>query len=331
MESGRTNWKVHVAASAGMDSWSLFAHSGLVITAARNSSFKPSPDYGSNNEVIALDGSAGSVLWSFKPDNPAYNFIGSFVDGPPSLVFSDLFGAPYRVSLCDGSLLWKNARARGDLPSTGGAIVEPSAGRVFVTSNARRSATESVGMVTAYSASDGALLWRYNQSMPANNAPSVGRLKPGSSELSVVVAVGANAGLPNKEADRTGLWSDGTPVAFESKMFALHAATGKPTGWEYTPEVYRKPQAYGDSWPFHICLPDSWSNSAIGADGSVYAGHMSGRIFAIRDADGDGVISEEKGEVSSYFGERCYQGSPGLAPGMLVATPCDGMHVFSAQ
>jgi len=188
----------------------------------------------------------------------------------------------------------------------------------------------TAGRITAYSLADGKLLWQHRVTMPANNAPVVGRLRPGSSRLSVVVALGDNPSFPNPEAERTGYFQNGSPVAWESKILALDADTGNPTGWEYTPEVYRKPQAYGDAFPDHICLPDSWSNAAIGGDGTVYAGHMSGRIFAFRDIDGDGVLSKEKGEVSSYFGGRCYQGSPGLAPGMLVATPCDGVHVFKA-
>jgi len=58
---------------------------------------------------------------------------------------------------------------------------------------------------------------------------------------------------------------------------------------------------------------------------------MSGNVFQIRDANGDGRIDEAAGEVQRFYGGRCYQGSPGIAEGMLVATPCDGMHVFKGQ
>lgn len=246
-------------------------------------------------------------------------------------MFADWLGLPHRLALCDGTLLWRNDQAPGGEMSTGGAIVEPSSGRVFAVANHMVNGSTH-GSVQAYDVTSGALLWQQATTMPTNNAPAVGKLTEGSDRLSVVVATGNNPVPrgPLEQAERTGFWSDGAPVAWDSRILALDAATGAPTGWEYTPETYRKPLSYGDSLGDHLCLPDSWSNAAIGGDGSVYIGHMSGRIFAFHDADRDGVLSADKGEVTSYFGERCYQGSPGLAPGMLVATPCDGLHVFNS-
>lgn len=164
--------------------------------------------------------------------------------------------------------------------------------------------------------------------MPISCAPTLGVLRD-SGGLSLIVAVGASPGVPDKIAEMTGRYADGMPVSWQSQVYALDIFSGFPTGWEFTPANHVKPQAEGDAFPGHLCLPDAWSTGVVDANHTLYIGHMSGSIFAIRDADGDGRISKEAGEVSRYFGRRCYRGSPGVAAGMLVATPCDGMHVFT--
>jgi len=63
--------------------------------------------------------------------------------------------------------------------------------------------------------------------------------------------------------------------------------------------------------------------------GNAKAMQVKKDIFALRDEDGDGRLAA--GEISKYYGGRCYQGSPGIAPGMIVGTPCDGMHVFKPE
>ena len=66
---------------------------------------------------------------------------------------------------------------------------------------------------------------------------------------------------------------------------------------------------------------DAFPSAAIGADGTTYIGFMDGRTYSIRD----GAI------LSSVDLGRCTQGSPALAPGMMVATTCDGIHAFLAR
>ena len=53
-----------------------------------------------------------------------------------------------------------------------------------------------------------------------------------------------------------------------------------------------------------------------------YVPHEDGRLYAIKDSDGDGLISED--EVSAFNTGNSFQASPALAPGMLVVAPCDG-------
>ena len=44
-----------------------------------------------------------------------------------------------------------------------------------------------------------------------------------------------------------------------------------------------------------LCLPNGWSAPAIAADGTVFLGNEEGRVFALRDADGDGRAPGKKG------------------------------------
>lgn len=333
MESGRTRWKVKASAGAGPDNWSLMAREGVVVVAGRSEGWKRSdPDGGGNDQVVALDARDGRTLWTFRPQVPLFSFQGSFADGPPSLVFADLLGVPHRLALCDGRLLWRNAEGRGNATvSAGGAVVEASGDRVIVAGNDIVASGQAPrASVTAYDARSGARLWRHMAELPASAPPAVGSLQGPGGKASVVVAVGDAPGLPDPSAEQSGRYRDGRAVALASRVYALDAATGLPTGWDFAPPVYTKPAASGEQFPYFLCLPQAWSGAAIGGDGAVYLGHMSGRIFALRDRDGDGALRAEQGEVTEYAGGRCYQGAPGLAPGLLVATPCDGMQVFRA-
>ena len=112
-----------------------------------------------------------------------------------------------------------------------------------------------------------------------------------------------------------------------AKTFALDAATGAIV-WQYDMPLWHGAAA-GDGFPEnHGCAPDSSANNAIGGDGVAYVPHEDGRVYAIRDADGDGVIHE--GEVSSWGFDMTFQGSPAIAPGLLVVSPCDGLAAWRA-
>jgi len=112
---------------------------------------------------------------------------------------------------------------------------------------------------------------------------------------------------------------------------ALDAETGEYR-WSYEPppfsslgvrgddaEVVRRfMQKHDSPW----CLPDSWSQNTISGDGTVYAGHQDGYLYAVRDENGDGKISSA--EVSRHDLGSAFQASHAIAPGMFAAAPCDG-------
>lgn len=327
MSTGQTLWRLRVAKAAGADSWSITAQAGLVLVAMRTDGWPTStPDFGGNNQVVALDSVSGEVVWRWTApmSSLVYNFLGAVVDVPLSVVFSTIDGQPYRLRLCDGALLWK-----GEHPeigtgeklsySTGGLIAGPN-GNAYVTSNVVRADGTKVGVLSAYRLDTGRRMWSKRQEMEATAAPSIGALGP-DERLSVVIALGAGPGLPLNVGHQP-------PSPLPSEVLAFDADSGEPTGWRYSPPPREVSSAEGDYFPDHVCLPDAWSNGAIDGTGTYYVGHMSGNIFAIQDTNGDGVVDEASGEVARFYGGRCYQGSPGLAPGMLVSTPCDGVHVW---
>mmetsp|Transcript_43267 Transcript_43267/g.119679 ORF Transcript_43267/g.119679 Transcript_43267/m.119679 type:complete len:244 (+) Transcript_43267:449-1180(+) len=183
--------------------------------------------------------------------------------------------------------------------------------------------------------------------MPTQAAPSVGRLAGPTSPLVVIVSAGRNpSSLPSAEASTdeaagaelastsgsvsasaTGsgnaAGADGLAArgaAEPAKTLALDAATGAVV-WQYDMPLWHGAAA-GDT-PTHACAPDSSANSAIGGDGVAYVPHEDGRVYAIRDANGDGAIHQ--GEVSSWGFDMAFQGSPAIAPGLLAVSPCDGL------
>merc|ERR1719419_2126273 len=78
METARSAWHVQAVASSGGDSWSLAAHSGMVLTVGRSEGYHPLLDFGGNNLLVALDAHNGTKRWVFRSQDFLYNFLGSF-------------------------------------------------------------------------------------------------------------------------------------------------------------------------------------------------------------------------------------------------------------
>eukprot|EP00747_Dinoflagellata_sp_TGD_P179336 gnl/TRDRNA2_/TRDRNA2_29998_c0_seq1.p1 gnl/TRDRNA2_/TRDRNA2_29998_c0~~gnl/TRDRNA2_/TRDRNA2_29998_c0_seq1.p1 ORF type:complete len:506 (-),score=37.58 gnl/TRDRNA2_/TRDRNA2_29998_c0_seq1:69-1586(-) len=133
----------------------------------------------------------------------------------------------------------------------------------------------------------------------------------------------------------------GIPILSNS-VWALDAESGQVL-WRFDEEpwdylacagdeqrlLYRAAKALLDPTRQEVaCVPDSWGIPTIGGDGTVYltSGH-NGNLYAVKDVNGDGVISPE--ETSTFSTSQGFLNGPALAPGMLVASPCWGpMYVF---
>lgn len=312
--SGRSLWAKTVAERMARDAWSMMADGDVVVVAAQEPT---SQVPGSSADcILALSAADGSRKWVFRPEATVISFLPAVKDG--SLVFCDEFGRAYRVELRDGREIWRTGRLESASVSSGGAVIGPD-GVVYVTGNALGQGRVR-GQVSALSFTTGSLLWRQHLELPSNNPPAVGRLGgKGSSPYSVVLGIGVSPGaillpsLARADEQKPG------------KVLALDATTGSRL-WTYDLPAWQGAAA-GDAF-VRACWPSAVGTPAIGGDGTVYAGYQSGRIYAIHDSNGDNEVQEELDEVSSYPTGAAFQGSPGIASGMLVAAPCDGVHVF---
>jgi len=327
IKTGQELWKVKVFNHTSQDTWSMAANRDLVFAAGNDSPFHLTQS-GGGNTLAALDLKTGAVKWKFRVEFPFYNVLMSITED--SLLFSDSMGTPRRLDIETGKIIWsgKNTAAQlwdwpdfVDLPSfsTGGAIMSPASQMMYVTSN-----TAGSGWICAYRYSTGELVWNKSTELPANNAPAVGQLADG--RLALVIGVGSNPDMPTLYAGVNVTDGDNSLPEHPARLLALDAASGE-TLWRHDLPSWHGWAAGDRLFNAHICLPDLFGNPAIGGDGTAYIGMASGAFYAVNDRNHDGRIEGED-EFSEYNFHHAFQGSPGLAPGMLVATPCNGMHVF---
>jgi len=334
--TGGVNWIVNMSDNAPGDTFSMTAGLGTVLVATIGD-----VSGGGESRLTALEGTSGKKLWQYDipttDGKAAYNIMVALVEdavwGGPVAVFSSAIGDVYKLCLASGTVIWSVLGPQPAGFSTGGAIIGPDS-TVYVTSNLGTTATAvpgaaTTGVVAAYDLTSGELKWmnKLGALKDANNGAAIGRLEGPSSPLRVVIAVGPNPGPSLRhlfDGEIAGFnQTDGEPKP--ASTIALDAATGKVV-WEYEMPLWHD-AAMGDT-PEHICLPDSSANVAIGGDGVVYVPHEDGRLYAMRDADANGVISAE--EVNWWDFGMTFQGSPALAPHMLVVSPCDGLAAWVA-
>jgi len=117
-----------------------------------------------------------------------------------------------------------------------------------------------------------------------------------------------------------------------TSVVGLDAATGA-LQWQWSPPDWLRATNAGDEEGFFprmggICSPNPWSSPSQDASGTIYLGHLSGEFYALRDANGDGLIDAT--EVSSYrTGSAFSNPGPALGPGLLAVADCDTLYVWS--
>jgi len=338
METGELVWHTEVAPKAAMDLPSIGVYSGVMLMTVISSDADVDYQKTGDDTIVALNASSGKVMWT-RRINKMYNNMFTFVENPPSVISSDCFGSPFRLQLCDGQLLWQAEKLPRSVFTTGAAIVHEGLGFVFATSNYGDDDGDPFGVVagtqweveggrlTAYHIGSGQLAWQREFSLSAGAGPAMGNLGGGHA-ISVVVALGE---VPNPFA----IPDNGT-YEYPGELRAVDAITGEDTGWSWSPPVWRKQFAEGELGAtatmevmgYPACGPDHWTNPVIDGNGTVFAGHVSGHLFAVHDLDGDGKINEAAGEVSKWYAGRCFQAPVAISKSMLIGTSCGGMHVF---
>jgi len=216
------------------------------------------------------------------------------------------------------------------------------------------------GLLIAHRARDGEILWarRIRQGFGAYQYPTVAEI---GGRLTVVTGVGENPLLPTLHGEkflpnlvrialsrlqlRSGLLRRlmGIPVK-RNALATFDAETGELL-WFVEEEPWSYHSAIGDEEklferyarmmrePRHepACGPDNWGIPAVTGDGTILMSSGStGKLYAVRDANGDGHIRVDE-EVSMLDTKHPFLNGPALAPGMLAVAPCWGkMYVFKS-
>lgn len=306
-------------------------------------------------EVIAVNASNGDLAWEYKLSETLWNFM-PLSPGDGTIVFTDIRGGLYRLSLENGSAVWSvPAPAEASESWTdGGAMLGPG-GTVFTCSNLKFGEANSAGALRAYALADGRPLWARELPQPCTSWPAA---SPDGS--AVVAPVGHNPGalppsflelpawLPGlaklathlltsrlSPALRRMLW--GNPE-LRGEVLAFDPETGSPR-WRFSAvPAWEGYMARGDEEAFlaravtfgirAMCGPASWTAPTLDAAGAVYLGHAGGGLYALRDADGDGVVQGPL-EVSTFDAEAAFMpAGASFAPGIMAIASCDGLFVF---
>jgi outer membrane protein assembly factor BamB len=284
--------------------------------------------------VTGFNASDGRVLWQYRPEAPLWNFHASFA-GDGTFMFQDYEGRAYRCHVSNGTEVWKKGGAVGSW-TDGSAILGPNR-VVYSVQNGGNDPGHAFysmgysgpGEVVARSLDDGELLWKASVPHPPNNSPAIGRLY-GHEGLSLVQPIG-----------------DPVQGAFGAagvhSVYAFDAETGK-LQWKFEGPRQTIPGiTTGDLNPIAaveralngeraVVLPNPWSAPTIDGNGTVFVGSSLGPLYALRDANGDGIV-EGDAEVSKLETDTTFSGSmsPAFAPGMLVAASSDQLYVFKER
>lgn len=351
MSSGRLLWSKKVSASAPGDTCYSESYAGMVFVGV-----DPGPVVnGGAGRIVALNATDGEQLWDFKPDVSAWNFMPMFPDDG-TLLFQDYDSGVYRLNMTTGELVYRVGRTGGRTWTDGNMILGPGGSVVYAVSYSRpqhENAPDQPGAIHAYRVSDGKLLWESSVPRPPHSWPVVGRLSKGA-PLQVIIPIGAQAFAP-RLFDAPGFLPDFLKLLYHkvsvllgdygrfiwttrvlpTEVHAFDAETGA-RAWTWQGPTWYRPACAGDEEGLveryqlghqMICGPGPWTAPTMDAAGTIYVGNQDGYMYALRDDNADGQISDS--EVSSYDLQASQlHAGPSVAPGMMAIGSCDGLFVF---
>mmetsp|Transcript_44165 Transcript_44165/g.136917 ORF Transcript_44165/g.136917 Transcript_44165/m.136917 type:complete len:496 (-) Transcript_44165:62-1549(-) len=360
MKTGHLIWSTKVSNNLMSDISGLGVKDGVLIGCSH-----PSPSSagsgGGHSRVTGVNVTSGAWLWDLQPDSQLWNFMPIFT-GEGTFIFQDQIGGIYHVRVATGERLWR-AGYKGGYEETwtdGLPMVGPNGIAYAMRSNCQigRCKPMDPGDVRAYNLSTGELVWHQDVPYVPNSQPvAVGQGK----DLTLVMPIGLPASLVPITM-LGALWptlSQFIPLSLypyvhmlslilgpkqylmwgnyptPTQVRAYDAATGR-VKWTWDPPLWTKACSAGDEEGFGqrlmwgvqpYCVPNFWASPSVDARGTIYLGHASGNIFALRDDNGDGKIDDS--EVSSYDTGAAF-GHPGasIAPGMMAIVSCDTVYVF---
>jgi outer membrane protein assembly factor BamB len=330
METGKALWQIQLPSKScdGNNGW-VSVHEGTVITGSDVSDEAPGHVKGryADQHVTGISAQNGTVLWTFKPVAPVWNFHASFA-GDGTFTFQDYEGRAYRNRVRDGTNIWTKGGRIGSW-TDGSSVLGPNR-VVYTVANQAGMANPgdgpaNPGYVTAYRLEDGKRLWEAEVPRAPNNIGAVGRLA-GHTGLSYVQPIGQQC-----------------HQGYPTDVYALDAESGK-VQWIFKGPSQKDSLQAGDRNTFAqmsrsgigrvrpITLPNPWSAPTIDGDGTVFIGSEEGGFYSLRDSNLDGQVDGAE-EVSVLETDACFSGSSSaaIAPGMVVASSIDAMYVFKTQ
>jgi len=341
METGKEVWTKKVANSTGSNGDMVEAYGGIIFAGVDKVPFLG--DGGApSGRLLAIDGSNGDELWSFKPDCGMWNVMAMFPDNE-TLNFMDMCGGSYRLGLRNGSLVWKKP---GPLSFTDGGAILDAAGDMYTCSSPLLSQGNSgKGVVRKYRNSDGEKLWETTVDSPCVNFPAVSAdgstliLAPGGLAEDAITKSAKGLQPPSKQTElynlQVNLLANNSQRSYygkpdlEGAIIGLDTSSGKMK-WKHDVEpwtgvafaldeerAYNSLQGHG---PLPHCWPSHWSGAISDQQGRVYIGRSTGDIFMydpIKDT-----------EQRFFTGDGILMGGLSSAPGMLVVSTCSYVHVF---
>lgn len=331
METGNKLYNTQIATFIADDAWSLASSESdntVVVPAVRDDLLAENPKR-QNDRVVALEATTGKVKWAFSLIGDAKLINAAFSIRSGSVVFSDTLANVYRIDLQTGKSVWQSNAKKCDAETIGGATIGPRGDKVYVTWNELGWEVNSItlsGKLGCYNFTDGRHLWTYSFQHPTFAPPSVGIVGHGKmAEYAVVVPNGMRPDLPDPEMGVGDNFGDEK----KSRLTIIRAEEGVYEGmirtW-YDLEPYYG-SAKGDEFRDDACQPMlALSEATIGGDGTVYLGHMDGSLYSFHDDDENAWY--EPWEVGTYATSAGFASRPIVAPGLLLAAPCDGLRAW---
>jgi len=297
--SGEVLWRARYAHTSGDDSWSMGVDlaSSTIFSVGFPDKASITCEF-SGTHVYAHDMADGRVKWSYPLKACACNVMPAVFNG--TVFFNDQTGGVYGVDVATGAERWFQPGSDDNTSfTTAGAAIGEN-GMLYIPYNLGRWR----GALRAFSLATGEQRWNQTFDREANSGPAVYR--DGSGKLRVALGISNNAGPPAL------LPALDVGAAFVGSVYAFDAESGEQV-WEFNPPIWEHWASAESSW-LKLCLPDSFSNPSVDANGMLYIGWMGGTVYALNGTSGK--------EVSHYQIDSGIQGAPGIGEHMLVATSC---------
>lgn len=303
MDTGEEVWSRQVFDGLPTDAYTVSATEDFLVIPMADTGL----DFGGAWGVALLDRADGRLRWSYNvstmaPKSYVINLDPCILN--ESIILSDTSGGVYRLSVEDGSEIWRVPGLDEGTFTLGGVAC---AGDMVFNGYSR---ADGSGGLRALSIDSGSLAW--NRAFPkvVHNAPAIGRIHNHPSPA-VIVGMGEPPGRP---------WP--LPANITGKVVAVDAVSNEVI-WTFEPPPWHHWGAAGSTFE-QLCFPDLFSAATIDADGTVYINwSAAGITYALRDANADGIISlQDPREVSAADLGSAATGPPALAPGMIFVNTC---------